>query len=796
MTTDDKRCVITGLGMICAIGNSVEQCWDSAMAGKTGIDHTKTVSTEGCYTDYAGEVKCDTLDTKENKHMDRVTKLCIKAADEAMADAGLKNFGGDARTGIVMGSCVGGVVSIESYYTKEKTEGYIKQMPISAIASQVGTHLGVGGTCCNIANACAAGTISIAHAVDLIREGKADVIVAGGADAFASVPFAGFISLHALADEPCKPFNHSSGLSLGEGSGVVIVESYAHAKKRGAKIYCEVLGSGVSSDAHHITAPHPEGEGQMNAIRRAITNSGITEADIGYINAHGTGTAKNDAAEYLSLHTLFDDTNDDLAVSSTKSMTGHCLGAAGAIEAVFSIKALTENKMPPTVGFTDEDKEAVKERAGKLDVIPNLPREKQLTTVMSNSFAFGGNNASIVFSKDKGNVRTEKKPHGVVVTGIGAVTPLGNGAAKYVEAVKSDAKVEGGSVRSSVDTTDYDAVGLKMAFYRKLDRFSQLQAVSGMQALGDASYAITADNAVDIGIVIGTSEGAVGVGCDFETLIAERGNAAGSAFKFPNTVYNAAGGYLSICSGIKGYNVTVTNGAQSGISSIAYATTLLRNGEGKAILACGSDENSDIINELYSGLGLVADGTTLPYSGKGKKVTLSDGSISLLLESEDTAKARGARVYCRVKGSGFAHKGVPFATLTGSGEALDLAVKNALDDAGMTIDDVDAIVGMANGNGTVDDIELQSYARVFGDRSIPVISVKERVGEARAAAAALGAAHAALMLHGDIKKDSCAYLLDKGKAKRKAIDCGKLNNVLVTAFGSGGTYCAVIMSKN
>ncbi|MDE7463998.1 MAG: beta-ketoacyl-[acyl-carrier-protein] synthase family protein, partial [Clostridiales bacterium] len=347
MTTDDKRCVITGLGMICAIGNSVDECWKSAMEGKSGIAHTKTVGTEGCYTDYAAEVKCDTLDTKETAGMDRASKLCIKAADEAIKDAGLKNFGGDHRTGVVMGSCVGGVVSIENYYTKKKTPEYIAQMPISAIASQVASHVGAGGACTNIANACAAGAISIAHAVDLIRDGKADIVVAGGTDAFASVPYAGFISLHALAEQPCSPLNHSNGLTLGEGSGVVIVESYEHAKARGAKIYCEVLGSGVSSDAHHITAPRPDGEGQMNAIRRAIKNSGITEADIGYINAHGTGTAKNDEAEFLSLHTIFDGKNNDLSVSSTKAMTGHCLGAAGAIEAVFSIKALTENEVPP-----------------------------------------------------------------------------------------------------------------------------------------------------------------------------------------------------------------------------------------------------------------------------------------------------------------------------------------------------------------------------------------------------------------------------------------------------------------
>ena len=195
-------------------------------------------------------------------------------------------------------------------------------MPISSIAPQVAGQCHAGGVVTNIANACAAGTISIAYACELIRAGKADVVLAGGSDTFAAVPYAGFLSLHALDADGCSPFNRCTGITLGEGSGVVVVESYEHAKARNAKMYCEVLGAGVSSDAHHITAPRPDGEGQMEAINRAIKNSGLKKSDIGYVNAHGTGTAKNDDAEFLSLHTIFDGENNNLSVSSTKAMTG------------------------------------------------------------------------------------------------------------------------------------------------------------------------------------------------------------------------------------------------------------------------------------------------------------------------------------------------------------------------------------------------------------------------------------------------------------------------------------------
>lgn len=796
MNNDSKRCVVTGLGLISALGNTVDECWQNALLAKSGIEHTKTVDTENCYADFAAEVKDESLDKLAGTEgFDRASKLCIKATREAMADAGLENFGGNPRASVIMGSCVGGVVSIEHYYTQGKDKKDIPQMPISAIATQVAGDVEAGGVVTNVANACAAGTISIAYGADLIRSGKADVVVAGGSDAFASVPFAGFISLHALSAEPCSPFNHSSGITLGEGSGAVIIESLEHAKARGAKIYCEVLGSGISSDAHHITAPRPDGEGQMNAIKNAIKTSGVTAADIDYVNAHGTGTAKNDEAEFLSLHTVFDGENDNLSVSSTKAMTGHCLGAAGAIEAVFAIKALCTNTVPPTLGFSDADLEVLKEKAGNIDFTPNAPKEKELKTVMSNSFAFGGNNASIIFSKDKGNVCTDKKDEDVCITGLGLVTALGNGVDKYVENINANAKISGGSASSTVNSDDYNVLGLKMAFYRKLDRFSQLQAVSGMQALKDANFEINDENATDIGIIVGTSEGALAPGCDFEMLIAEKGNASGSAFKFPNTVYNAAGGYLSICSGIKGYNVTVTNGAQSGIASLAYAMSVIRDGKEKAMIATGTDENCDIISELYTGLGFVADVPAAPYEN-GKGFALSDGSTSILIESESSAKERGAKIYCKVKGFGMAHKSVPFATLSGSGEALDTAIENALADAGISVNDIDAVMGFANGCEAVDNIETEALKRVFGEKlaTTPVISVKENVGESRAAAAALACAHGALMLSGGIENCENAYVMADG-IKKQSVESKSLNTVLCIAFGSGGSYSAAVLSR-
>lgn len=795
MTLDKNRCVVTGLGMINAIGNSVEECFNNAINSISGIKETKSVDTTDCYAKMGAEVTtCNDLDDVENvSELDRVSKLCLHATKEALKDANLSKFGGNSRVSVIIGSCVGGVVSIEHYYKNNKPASDIAKMPIGAIANEVARFAEAGGVVTNIGNACAAGTISIGYACDLIRSGKADVVIAGGADAFASVPFSGFLALHALDANACSPFNHCSGITLGEGSGILIVESYEHAKARNAKMYCEVLGYGVSSDAHHITAPREDGEGQMQAINWALENSGVKPSEIGYVNAHGTGTEKNDSAEFLSLHSIFDETNDDLSVSSTKAMVGHCLGAAGSIEAVFAIKALTKGIMPPTLGFSDEDLEVLKQKAGKIDFIPNKAREKELTNVMNNSFAFGGNNASIIFSKTAGEVKPLENKKKVAITGFGLVTPLGNDVEKYIENINNNVKVEGLGT-SSVGAEDWTKLELKSSFYRKLDVFCQMEAASGMYALKNAGYVVNDQNAFKTGIVVGTSEGALGTGCLFEENIAANGTAKGSAFKFPNTVYNAAGGYLSICSGIKGYNVTLANSAQAGLQGLAYATGIIRDNTAEAMIASGSDENIAITTELYSGLGLV-DESALPYENKNG-FKLSDGAVSIFIENEEKALERNAKIYAHVAGYGMAHKATSFSKISGSEEGLVNAIKNACQDASINISDISAIVGFANGEKHIDDVEKKALNEVFATnlKNIPVLNIKNRFGEGRAATASLGVVHASLMLSGDIKEDN-AYIIDGNNIKQKTIYAKDLNKVLAISYGSGGSYTAIIIER-
>ena len=754
MPEDPKRCVITGLGLVCALGDDAASCAASAFSGKSGIKDVTSFGTENCYSHKGAEVALSDEQLCKDKY-DRTTLLCIKAAGEAIADSGLDLANEDRKKiGVILGTCIGGAASIDKYYTdshegRQADKDDIMRMPASAIANNVACHFGLDGITANIVNACAAGTMSLAGACDMIRSGKADVFVAGGCDSFSSLAYAGFHALHALSEKECSPFNHSDGITIGEGSGVLIIESYEHAVSRGAKIYCDVLGAGVSSDAYHITAPRPDGEGQMSAIRRAVANSGVDFADIDYINAHGTGTSKNDEAEFLSLKTLFGN-RPDLAVSSTKSMNGHCLGAAGSIEAVLTVEAMNRGEVPPTIGYSGEDIEALKEKAGGIGFVANEKQAKDVKVCMSNSFAFGGNNASIVFSKEPHAIKSDRNTDPIYITGIGEVTgTMAEGASDY---------------RADISPEVFKKHEVKTAFLRKLDRFSELVLLSGIEALSDADIKVDEKNADDIGIVIGTSDGPITEIVNFQKLVIEKGIENGSAFMFPNTVYNAAGGYLSIFTGIKGYNITIANGFQAGLQSVMYACEAIRRGDENIMLASGSDELTDIEADLYKHAGYVGN-------GKDDGVVLGEGSVTLILESSKSAAERGSKKYAQIAGYAAARHSTPYDKVSGTGEALVRAIEEAISDAGITASDISVVYGFANGLKCIDGILDEAVSAVWKN-GIEVRNVRAGSGEARAASAALSLSQAAR----DMETNTGDYSI-------------------AVSFGAGGIYSAIVLKR-
>ncbi len=407
-----KRVVITGLGPVTPIGTGAQAYADAQRAGKSGITRTTRYDPVNVASKIAGEVKEDLapwVDAREARKLDRYVQLALAAAQLAVEDSGLseEELRGE-RTGTVIGSGIGGIKTFEdqSRVMFERDASRVSPMFVPMMIANMATghvamKFGATGPSSTVVTACATGTGAVGDAARYIQLGLADVMIAGGTEAAVTeLAMGGFANMKALStrnDEPetaSRPFSASrDGFVLGEGAGVLVLEEYEHAVRRGAKIYAEIVGYGTSADAHHITMPAPQGAGAQVAMRMALSTAGINPDQVGYINAHGTSTHFNDLHETQGIKHVFGDHAKNLAVSSTKSMTGHLLGAAGAIEAIAVAQALKDGVLPPTINLTDPDPDL------DLDYIPEGAREQQVEYALSNSFAFGGQNAALVFKK-------------------------------------------------------------------------------------------------------------------------------------------------------------------------------------------------------------------------------------------------------------------------------------------------------------------------------------------------------------------------------------------------------------
>lgn len=407
-----RRVVVTGLGAINAIGHDVEETWKSIKEGVCGIDEITNYDKELTKVKIAGEVKnfnaADYLDKKAVRKMDRFTQFGVIAAKEAFKDAGLKIEEIDAdRFGVVVSSGIGGLATIEKDHTKGLEKGYDRVSPFfvpmsitNLAAGNIAIELGAKGLCTCPVTACAGGTNAIGDAFRNIRDGYQEIMVAGGAEAsITPLGIGGFSSMKALCDNNDSkrasiPFDEERcGFVMGEGAGIVVLEELEHAKARGAHIYCEMVGYGVSCDAHHITAPLEDGSGGAKAMINAIKDAGLVAEDVTYINAHGTSTPLNDKGETMAIKSALGEAAKKVAISSTKGNTGHCLGAAGGIEGVICVKAIEEGFIPATINYQKPDPLC------DLDIVPNTGRNQDVNVAMSNSLGFGGHNATIIFKK-------------------------------------------------------------------------------------------------------------------------------------------------------------------------------------------------------------------------------------------------------------------------------------------------------------------------------------------------------------------------------------------------------------
>lgn len=411
----ERRVVITGVGMITPIGKNGEESWNGIKEKKCGIDRITLFDTTNYKTTLAAEVKdydpLQYFDQKQVKRLDRSSQFALIAAREAFQDSGITNENTDLeRVGVFVSSGIGGFNTIQEQCEVNCLKGNHRVSPMfipmsiaNMAAGNVAIDLGVKGESISIVTACASATHAIGEAYKTIRYGSEDAILAGGTEAaICRAGIAGFENMKALSYATDKnrasiPFDKErNGFVMGEGAGILVLEELEHAKKRGAKIYAEVIGYGATSDAYHITSPAPEGEGGARAMKRAIEEAQIKPEEIDYINAHGTSTSLNDSCETQAIKTALGEASKKVMVSSTKGNIGHLLGAAGGVEAIFCCKAIEEQIVPPTIHYQEKDE------ACDLDIVPNEIRKASLNVVMSNSLGFGGHNSSIIFKKFEG----------------------------------------------------------------------------------------------------------------------------------------------------------------------------------------------------------------------------------------------------------------------------------------------------------------------------------------------------------------------------------------------------------
>lgn len=408
------RVVVTGLGTVNPLGNSVDEFWNGVRAGESGVGPITKFDAAEYATKIAAEVKgfdpSIRMDKRDARKMDLFSQYAVYASLEAMEDAGLSTDSIDpTRIGVILGVGIGGFQTIEDSYTKllQKGPSRVPPMTIPKLIANIGPGnvaiaLNAQGPCYSLATACASGTDAIGNGMRWIREGHGDAVVVGGVEAcITKLGVSGFNVIQALStaynDQPQKasrPFDKDrDGFVIGEGAGVLAIESLEHAEARGARIYAEVVGSGVTCDANHLTAPHPEGRGAIMAMKMALSDAGIEPDAVDYVNAHGTSTPVNDPVETHAIKEVFGDHAYKMKVSSTKSMTGHCIGAAGGIEAIASVLAIRDQYFPATVNLDEPDP------ACDLDYVPNEGLTGSITYALSNSLGFGGHNGVIIFKK-------------------------------------------------------------------------------------------------------------------------------------------------------------------------------------------------------------------------------------------------------------------------------------------------------------------------------------------------------------------------------------------------------------
>ena len=755
MNATTRRATVTGIGTVSPIGQGARAFVRALRDGRCGIGPIRAFDASMFRCQLAAEL--EGFDPTAWLSADEVAEyddpyvwMAMAAVRQALADAGLgDDFDGDRRVALVVGTCNGGLRTAERLYRQlfgledgELDARMNLLFRYFAVGRALGNVLRVGGPTHVVTTACASSTTALGVALDLVQGDRADVVLVGGSDALCLTTVSGFCGVRATATDLCVPFSgrpDQYGMNLGEGAGFWVLEERERALARGARVRGEVLGYALSADAYHPTSPSPQGEGAHRAMVGALARAGVEAHELAVINAHGTGTEGNDRAEARAIAQL----PARPPVTSTKSAHGHCLGAAGILEATGTLLAVAE-------GFVPATQRVEQPRAGcDVDLVANEPRATDRSVFLSNNLAFGGNNASVVVGLDR-EPAPLPAPRGVVITGAGAVTALGVGVASLAAGIEegrcgvaditrfdtSDCRSHRAGLLGDSDLRRY-ARRLDLGGMNPLGRFA---TVAAQEALQNAGYRVhpRALQAVgtSVGVYVGPNEEAL-----MESVWGSEEHVP-HVGAFSEIIASATAGHVSRALYLKGYSATVASGHQAGLAAALVGAEAIRLGHVDSLVCGGADEVFGRYFKNYDRVGYLAIGDEeQPGHGElpGHHRVLGEGSAMLVLEEEEAAGVRGATVLARIKGWASSYDPGPFVEGSVGIEGLVDALRTALERADVGPSDVGAVVSAPMGNAW-DQRERDALSQVFGEAPPPLLHCVDTTGYAEAAGVTLALA--------------------------------------------------------
>lgn len=809
-----KRVVVTGYGIINALGKNKEEVEKNIFEGKSGVGKKVFPSVDGDYTGTVGEIKnlteVDSFFEENDVPYDRCAQIAIMAAKECLEHSKINYDAEDPfRRGVAIGTSLGGMLSGQTFHRQWLQNGlenadkdFLYLYPLHAMVDVISKKYQFKGVKNVISTACAASGNIVGYGSDMIKSGKHDVMLVGGVDPLCVFSFAGFTSLKALDPEPCKPYSVSSGINLGEGGAFVLLEEYEHAKKRGATVYAEVLGYGLSADAYHPTAPDLGGGGPSRAMNTAIKLSGIKKESVSYVNGHGTGTTANDKAERSAFKTVFGDRISEVPLSSIKGAIGHCLGAAGAEECVVSIMALNNGLLPPTVNFQSNAESPI-------NLVPNVAQKHECEVILSNSFAFGGNNCCLALGKET-TPRDVSEPEKdkIVITGMGCcgvggenIDELWNTFAERKTHI-CDYKSEDSACNQVGDMPEIDwKKYIPGKVIRRIDDVTKLAMTAGKQALNNSKLSVTRNNTERIGVIYATGTGPLGTIVNIDRSIVQKGIGSISLSDFPNSVINAAPGNFCIANMLKGPTSTLSSGTASYLVAFNYATELLNSGMADAIIMVGADECNDSLIIGNDELDLLSRTKFAPFSDKADGMVLSSGAVAVMLETEKHALERNADIIASVKGYACTSDNYRLGTVSPSGDELYECVKRAIQDS--NLEKIDLYINAAMGIPNCDSADINAMNRLIHDgvlnSDVDCSMVSPMIGIASGTNSGYGLLNALYSFINQeiigVPSDCDSLKADVAEHYNKENKKTTVKTACISTMALGGSYSSVVLEK-